>query len=103
MKSLKHAKSENSGWTNFDQAGPYHSFLILTLTSVFYFYTVFYFIDMGVVILQSSWQTVFNTFGALTIASDVFGIGAAILLRIATNVFASLYSLVFNGVIQRMH
>ena len=49
-----------------------------------------------------SWQTVFNTFGALAIASDVFGLGAAILLRIAANVFASLYSLIFNSIIQRV-
>lgn len=48
-----------------------------------------------------SWQTMFNTFGSLATASDVFGLSAAIVLRIAANVFGSLYSLVFNGLMQR--
>ena len=43
-----------------------------------------------------AWQTVFNTFGALAIATEAFGLSAAIILRIMTNLFGSLYSLGFD-------
>ena len=39
-----------------------------------------------------AWQTVFNTFGALYIAENLFGLKNAIILRIAANVFGSLYA-----------
>lgn len=41
-----------------------------------------------------SWQTVFNTFGALSIASGLFGMRTAVLLRIVLNVFGSVYTIV---------
>ena len=43
-----------------------------------------------------AWQTVFNTFGALAIATEAFGLPAAIFLRMITNLFGSLYSLGFD-------
>ena len=49
-----------------------------------------------------AWQTVFNTFGALAVAASIFGLEAALILRIGTNVFASLYSLLFNTVFQKV-
>ena len=33
-----------------------------------------------------AWQTVFNTFGALSIASGIFGMPMAVMLRIGANV-----------------
>ena len=42
------------------------------------------------------WQTVFNTFGALAIASGLFGAVGAVLLRIVTNAAASLYTVVMG-------
>lgn len=48
-----------------------------------------------------AWQTVFNTFGALAIATSVFGLKAAIILRIVANVFGSLYSIVFDTVFRK--
>ena len=39
-----------------------------------------------------AWQTVFNTFGALSIAAGLFGVKEAIILRIAFNVIGSLYT-----------
>ena len=39
-----------------------------------------------------SWQTVFNTFGALSIAGSLFGVKTAIALRIGTNVAGALYA-----------
>ena len=33
-----------------------------------------------------AWQTVFNTFGALSIASNLFGMTGAVILRIGANV-----------------
>ena len=38
------------------------------------------------------WQTVFNTFGALSIASGEFGIAGAVILRIGLNAAAALYT-----------
>lgn len=45
---------------------------------------------------EYEWQTVFNTFGALAIAADAFGLQAAIVLRIVINVFASVYAVLFD-------
>ena len=42
------------------------------------------------------WQTAFNTFGALSIASGLFGMPAAVLLRIGANVFSSIYTMLAN-------
>ena len=39
-----------------------------------------------------SWQTVFNTFGALSIAGSLFGVKTAIALRIGTTVAGDLYA-----------
>ena len=41
-----------------------------------------------------AWQTVFNTFGALSIASGLFGVTGAVALRIGANVFGALYTMV---------
>lgn len=43
-----------------------------------------------------AWQTAFNTFGALSIASGLFGMPAAVLLRIGANVFGAVYTMVLN-------
>ena len=45
-----------------------------------------------------SWQTVYNTFGALYIAAGIFGVKTAVLLRIGANIFASLYTVLFDHV-----
>ena len=42
-----------------------------------------------------SWQAIFNTFGALAIASELYGLSHALSLRIATNVFAVIFALLF--------
>lgn len=47
-----------------------------------------------------AWQTVFNTFGALAIAANMFGLEAALFLRIAANVFGSLYCFVIDRLLQ---
>lgn len=44
------------------------------------------------------WQTVFNSFGALAIASGIFGVPGAILLRIVNNVFGSIYGIIFDKI-----
>lgn len=49
-----------------------------------------------------AWQTAFNTFGALVIAVDAFGLTTAIGLRMAANIFASLYVLIFDGLLQQL-
>lgn len=41
-----------------------------------------------------AWQTVFNTFGALSIAAGLFGMKNAVLLRIGANVFGAVYTIV---------
>ena len=41
-----------------------------------------------------SWQTVFNTFGALSIASGLFGMPMAVMLRIGANIFGAVYTVV---------
>ena len=43
------------------------------------------------------WQTVFNSFGALAIATPIFGLPMAIFLRIFNNAFGSLYALAFDN------
>ena len=48
------------------------------------------------------WQTVFNSFGALAIATPIFGLPTAIFLRIFNNAFGSLYALVFDTVITKI-
>lgn len=40
-----------------------------------------------------AWQTVFNTFGALSIASGIFGMPMAVMLRIGANVLGSAYTI----------
>lgn len=46
-----------------------------------------------------AWQTVFNTFGALSIATNLFGLGAAVALRIGMNVFGAVYTVVFDKIV----
>ena len=48
------------------------------------------------------WQTVFNTFGALYIAENLFGLKNAIILRIAANVFGSLYAYGFDQLFRKI-
>ena len=43
-----------------------------------------------------AWQTAFNTFGELSIASGLFGMPAAVLLRIGANVFGAAYTMILN-------
>ena len=49
-----------------------------------------------------AWQTVFNTFGALSIASGLFGMPVAVALRIGANVFGALYTVLCNKVIDKL-
>lgn len=49
-----------------------------------------------------AWQTVFNTFGALSIASGLFGMPMAVALRIGANVFGALYTVLCNKVIDKL-
>ena len=42
------------------------------------------------------WQTAFNTFGALAIASSLFGMPMAVALRVGINVAASFYTVILN-------
>ena len=49
-----------------------------------------------------AWQTVFNTFGALSIAAGLFGMPAAVALRIGANLFGAVYTVVCNKVIDRL-
>lgn len=48
-----------------------------------------------------AWQTAFNTFGALSIAAGLFGMPAAVALRIGANIFGAFYTVVCNKVIDR--
>ena len=48
------------------------------------------------------WQTVFNSFGALAIATPIFGLPMAIFLRIFNNAFGSLYALAFDSAITKV-
>ena len=45
-----------------------------------------------------AWQTVFNTFGALSIASGIFGMPMALKLRIGANVLGAVYTVVCTKV-----
>ncbi|MCI6926333.1 MAG: FUSC family protein, partial [Butyricicoccus porcorum] len=51
------------------------------------------------------WQAVFNTFGALAIASQLYGVPTAMGLRVFQNVFGVLFALgfclIFHWVMQR--
>ena len=49
-----------------------------------------------------AWQTVFNTFGALSIASGLFGMTGAVVLRIGANVFASIYTVLVDKVLNKI-
>ena len=49
-----------------------------------------------------AWQTVFNTFGALSIASNLFGMTGAVILRIGANVFASVYTVVMDKLLNKV-
>ena len=48
------------------------------------------------------WQAVFNTFGALAIAAEAYGLKAALGLRLLQNVFGVLFALVFCLLFSRM-
>ena len=54
-----------------------------------------------------AWQTAFNTFGALSIAAGLFGMPAAVLLRIGANVFGAVYTMLLNKlgdkIVQQKH
>ena len=41
------------------------------------------------------WQAVFNTFGALAIAEELYGLKGAVGLRVAQNVFGVVFALLF--------
>lgn len=45
-----------------------------------------------------SFQNIFNTLGALMVAADIFGLYHAVLLRIGTNIFATIYCIAFNQI-----
>lgn len=49
------------------------------------------------------WQAVFNSFGALAIATPIFGLGTAIFLRIFNNAFGSLYGYVFDTAFSKFY
>ena len=49
-----------------------------------------------------AWQTAFNTFGALSIASGLFGMPYAVALRIGANVFGAAYTMVCNKILPRL-
>lgn len=49
-----------------------------------------------------SFQNIFNALGALMIATSVFGLYYAVLLRIAANILATLYCIFFNHVWERV-
>ena len=49
------------------------------------------------------WQTAFNTFGALSIASSLFGMPMAVALRAGINIVASAYTIVCNRIFDRAH
>lgn len=49
------------------------------------------------------WQTVFNTFGALSIAASAFGMPMAIALRAGINIAASIYTVVWNRILDALH
>ena len=44
-----------------------------------------------------SWQAVFNTFGALAIAAESYGLKGAVSLRVIQNIFGVVFALVFSA------
>ena len=48
------------------------------------------------------WQTAFNTFGALSIAAGIFGMPAAVALRIGANVLGAAYTVICNKVADKV-
>lgn len=50
---------------------------------------------------QYGWQAVFNTFGALAIAAESYGLKEAVSLRVIQNVFGVVFALVFCAVFYR--
>ena len=44
---------------------------------------------------QYGWQAVFNTFGALAIATEIYGLKGAVYLRVVQNVFGVVFALLF--------
>lgn len=46
------------------------------------------------------WQTVFNSFGAIAIATPLFGLPGAVFLRVFNNTFGSLYAWLFDHVFE---
>ena len=51
---------------------------------------------------QYGWQAVFNTFGALAIAAESYGLKGAVCLRVIQNVFGVVFALVFCAVFYRI-
>lgn len=49
-----------------------------------------------------AWQTAFNIFGALSIAAGLFGMPAAVALRIGANVFGAAYTVICNKVVDKI-
>ena len=49
------------------------------------------------------WQTAFNTFGALAIASSLFGMPMAVALRVGINVISAVYTVILNKLTDYMH
>ena len=49
------------------------------------------------------WQTAFNTFGALAIASSLFGMPMAVELRVGINVISAVYTVILNKLTDYMH
>ena len=49
-----------------------------------------------------AWQTAFNTFGALSIAAGIFGMPAAVALRIGANVLGAAYTVICNKVTDKV-
>ena len=47
---------------------------------------------------QYGWQAVFNTFGALAIATESYGLKGAISLRVIQNVFGAVFAFVFCAI-----
>ena len=47
---------------------------------------------------QYGWQAVFNTFGALAIAAESYGLKGAVSLRVIQNVFGVVFALAFCAV-----
>ena len=48
------------------------------------------------------WQAVFNTFGALAIATSAYGLKSAVGLRVAQNVFGVVFALLFCLILHRL-